>query len=257
MRRARRSFARPGSRACAAAIARHGVGMSGHRPLPRLVAACALSLVSLPSIAAAQYAPYPQGNAPPGQYGPYSPSPYGQQIPYSQPGYTPLRSNSGDDLLADHAHSWPIMRASLGAGANLDQSGLVRPSFDFDATLGSRFALARRFFVIGEIGYSLNSEPRYGGHFGTAGAGAAVYLARMVSIGWIPKLVIGATNLDFGIGVRNTLFVPLFMHVVNIELGHQFMVTQGHEVHEARGQIGIDLAAAVHLYAWLFVGKGR
>lgn len=240
-----------------------------------LAAICVAPLLcSFATTASAQTAPY----APPGQYAPrpyappaqYAPPPYAQPVPYPQPygpqpysprpsasSYTPLLGSNDHDITADRAQSWPIFRLSGGAGADLARNSLSRPSFDFDLALGARRALSRRFLVAFELGYSFASEPVKGGHFATLGVGPELYGNRWISVGWTPKLVLGATWQDFAIGIRNTLDVPLLFHVVTVELGHQYLRSAGHDQHELRAQLGVDLAAIIYFWAWTIAGSTR
>lgn len=240
-------------------------------PHPRLAAGCALLLASLPASALAQYAPAGQPYAQPGQYtpypqqapypqqGPYPQGPYAQPLPYSQPyqppGYQPLPGNEERSILSDRAQTWPILRVSPGAAAVIGRGGEPRLSFELDIAGGFRFALQRRLSLMLEGGYTFSSEPTYGGHFGAVGAGPSFYLHRYLSIGWIPKLVLGDTHLGFGIGARNTLLVPLLFHVVNVELGHQWLHIDGRDIHELRAQLGIDLGGIAYLTVRTLAGR--
>lgn len=242
------------------ADARKVKAMSGrHRPLPRLAAACAAAIASLPAIAAAQVVPFPL----PLPYSPYSqpapPSPYAQPLPYSRPnqapGYQPLPNNAEEGFTSRRARSWPVLRVSGGAGftfgPRFPDDGEVRPSFVLDATAGYRLALLRRLFLTFEGGYSFDSEPLTGGHFGTLGLGPELFLGRYLSVGWMPKAVIGESWQGFGIGVRNTVVVPLLFRIFTVEVGHQYLRVDGRlDVHEARAQVGVDLAAAAYVYVW-------
>lgn len=245
--------------------------MSGHRLPSRLVAAWALSFVSLPAIAAAQYAPSPQPYARPGQYSPYPPpgpysrpaqSPYAQPLPYpaqpySAPGYQQLSGSPDHGLLSDRTHTWPVLRFSGGVSGVLADGVELRPAFDLDVVAGARIALRRRLFLMAEAGYSMSSDATYGGHFATLGAGPAVYLHRFVTVGWVPRVVIGETGLGFGIGLRNSVIVPILFHVINVEIGHQWLVTEGRDVHEMRAQLGIDVGGVAYLLAWQIAGSIR
>ena len=203
-----------------------------------------------------QYSPYPQ-QAPqqqPGQYNPYGapqPGPYAQPLPYGtqqqQPnGYVPLGGNN-QDMTSDDAHSWPILRLSGGAGFTFGPSKRTYTSAIIDATAGFRWAFHRRVSLSFEAGYSWDSEPVRGGNYGVIGAGPELYISRFLQIGWDPKFVIGGAWSGFAIGVRNTLIVPLFMHAVNVEIGHQFTHVGTDDRHELRAQIGVDVAGIAQL----------
>ncbi len=228
-----------------------------------LAAAIVAGSVSLSSVAAAQapyvqpgqYAPQPygqQGSAP----GQYNPQPYGQPGPYAQPlpygnpqatpGYVPL-GGSSEDFTSDRTHSWPILRASGGVGVHFLPRSQRLASFVLDATAGYRRALLPRLSLAFEAGFSFDSEPGRGGMFGTIGAGPELYVTRYLQIGWDPKLVIGGAWSGFAIGARNTLIVPLFMHVVNVEVGHQYLRVGSEDRHELRAQIGFDVAGLAQL----------
>jgi hypothetical protein len=231
-----------------------------------LAAAIVLASVGLSTVAAAQtpygqpgqYTPQPQPYgqpAGPGQYNPYpqpnaQPGPYAQPIPYGNPqatpGYVPL-GGSSDDFTSDRAHSWPVLRVSVGTGLHFAPQKRILPAFVLDATAGYRWALAPRLSIAFEGGFSYDSEPTRGGMYGTLGAGPELYLTRYLQIGWDPKLVIGGAWSGFAIGVRNTLIVPLFMHVVNVEVGHQYLRAGSDDRHELRAQIGFDVAGLAQL----------
>ena len=233
-----------------------------------LGAAIVLASVSVSGVALAQYPgqyapqPYAQpGAAPynpyaqpgPGQYNPQpyaQPGPYAQPLPYGNPqaapGYVPL-GGSSQDFTSDRAHSWPILRGSLGAAAHFLPRSQRLASFILDATAGYRWAFAPRLSLAVEAGFSYDSEPGRGGMFAAIGAGPELYLHRYVQIGWDPKLVIGGAWSGFAIGVRNTLIVPLFMHVVNVELGHQYLRVTGEDRHVLRAQLGFDVGGLAQL----------
>lgn len=236
------------------------------RSKPLFAATCVASLVSLAAVASAQpgqYAPPPY--APPTRYAPYAqPAPYTPPIwpqpyaprPSTAPSYTPLNGSNDRGITADRAQSWAVFRLSGGAGLDFARNSFSRPSFDFDVATGARLALSRRFLAVFEVGYSFVSEPTAGGHFATLGAGLELYGNRWISLGWTPKLVVGAAWPGLGIGVRNTLNVPLLFHVVSLEVGHQYLRVDDLDKHELRAQIGVDLAAIVHFWAWT-VATGR
>lgn len=202
-----------------------------------------------------QYSPYPQQTPQqPGQYNPYGapqPGPYAQPLPYGtqqqQPnGYVALGGNNAD-MTSDDAHSWPILRVSGGAGFVFGPNKRTFTSAIIDATAGYRWAFHRRASLAIEAGYSWDSEPLRGGNYGVIGAGPELYISRFVQIGWDPKLVIGGAWTGFAIGVRNTLIVPLFMHVASFELGHQYLRVGAEDRHEIRAQIGFDVGGLVQL----------
>lgn len=202
-----------------------------------------------------QYSPYPQPQPVPGQYNPYAqpygqPGPYAQPVPYpsgpqSAPGYVPLGGNR-QDFTADRAQSWPILRGSGGVGFGLGQRAPLVSAI-VDATAGYRWAFHPRVSLAFEGGFSWDSEPSRGGMFGTLGVGPELYLHRLVQIGWDPKLVIGGAWSGFAAGVRNTIVVPLFMHVVNVEIGHQYLRAGSQDRHEVRLQVGFDVAGLAQL----------
>lgn len=196
-----------------------------------------------------QYSPYPQ-QAPqqPGQYNPYGtpqPGPYAQPIPYGTPqqanGYVPLGGNS-QDITSDSAHSWAILRASAGVGLTFGPAKRLYSSAIVDATLGYRWALARRFSLAVEGGYSWDSEPLRGGNYGVLGVGPEIYAGRYMQFSWNPKAVIGGAWSGFAIGVRNTLMASFLLHTINVEVGHQFMHVGSDDRNELRFQVGFDLA---------------
>jgi hypothetical protein len=158
----------------------------------------------------------------------------------------PLRGNN-EDITSDAAHSWLILRASGGAGLIWLPKLPIKPSFVLDTTLGFRWALAPRVSIAFEGAYSYDSEPHYGGMFGALGAGPELYVTRYLSVGYSPKLVLGATWGGFAIGVRNTLAVGLLMHVLNIEIGHQYVRSAGLDQNELRAQLGFDVAGLAQL----------
>ncbi|MFO0586714.1 MAG: hypothetical protein U0441_04215 [Polyangiaceae bacterium] len=195
-----------------------------------------------------QYSPYPQQ---PGQYSPYgAPQPYAQPGSYGtsqQPnGYVPLGGNS-QDITSDNAHSWPILRVAAGAGLTFGPDKHLYSSAIVDATLGYRWALARRFSLAVEGGYSWDSEPLRGGNYGVLGVGPELYAGRYLQFSWNPKAVIGGAWSGFGIGVRNTLMASFFMHTVNVEIGHQFLHVGRDDRNELRAQISFDLAGLAQL----------
>lgn len=231
----------------------------------RLEAAACAALLLPSSDAAAQHptiAQYPPGQygsspyQPPGQY---RPPPTVQPIPHpGAPGYTPLPpSTTGHDLLSDRTHSWPTLRAAPGAAATLVEGTSIRPSFILDLITGFRFAATPWLYLTLEGGYTFDSEPDFGGHFAAIGLGPELYTGRYIGIGVIPKFVIGETWDGFALGVRNTLVVPFLMRAFSLEVGHQYLRAEGRDQHEIRVQISHDIAAMVHLYAWLVIGKGR
>jgi hypothetical protein len=235
------------------------IHMSGHRSPPRTLAACALLLVSLPASAAAQVAPYPWPYTPPAPTAPYSP--YSRPAPYSQPsqpGYQQLPNNAEEDVTSRRARSWPILRASGGAALTFAPEGDALPSFILDVTAGYRWAFHHRATLAIEAGYSHDTEPSTGGNFGTLGAGPELFLSRYIGFGWMPKLVIGETWRGFGIGVRNTLVVPLLYRIFTVELGHQYLRVDGRlDQHELRAQLGVDFAAAGYFLVRRAVRRGR
>lgn len=261
------------------------IDMPGQRArlcLKSSAVAWAVALASVPGIAAAQAppsgvpsppspqpasfaapppAPWPVGLAGPllGQiFPPYRPTVV-TPVPYTPPASTPYGGSpppSRHDVLSNEAHSWPILRASNGVGVHVVPGAPMAISYDFDAAAGYRWAFHRRAFLVFEGGYSYSNEPTYGGHFGTIGAGPEVYLHRFVGLGWTPKFVIGETSQGLALGVRNTLNVPILMRVFNVEIGHQYLRVGGGDQHEVRGQIGVDLAATLHLVLWLLVKPG-
>ncbi len=229
-----------------------------------LIASCAVACVSASRGASAQapytppgqYTPYGQpGN---GQYSPYGqpyaqPGPYAQPTPYGSspqaaPGYVAL-GGGGNDLTSDRAHSWIILRGSAGVGVHLADRLRPRPlaAAVIDATAGYRWAFSPRWSLAFEGGYSFDSEPGKGGMYGTIGAGPELYLHRYVQIGWDPKFVIGGAWSGLAIGVRNTLIVPLFMHVASFELGHQYLRVGAEDRHEIRAQVGFDVGGLLQL----------
>lgn len=231
--------------------------MSGRRPPPRLIAACASIFASLPAVAAAQVPPYSQ----PLPTWPF-PWPWSQPAPppppNPQPGYQPLPNNKEDVATGRRARSWPILRLSSGAGFTFWSAGELLPSFVLDVAAGYRWAFHRNVFLTIEGGYTHDTEPSIGGNFGAIGAGPELYTGYYVGVGWMPKLVIGETWQGFGIGVRNTLTVPLFHRIFSVELGHQYLRVDGRlDQHELRAQAGIDLAAMVYLYVRRRVGGTR
>jgi hypothetical protein len=220
--------------------------------------------------AAAQLAPY----APPGQYTPppgaqpgqYVPRPYGQPAPFPQPyapqpyspapyAPPPYTPHEDDSFTADRARSWPILRASLGAGLGAGHGTGIKLGFDLDVTAGYRLVVTRRVLIAFEGSYSLDTEPTLGGHLAAIGAGPELYAGRYIGIGWMPKLVLGGTWQGLGVGVRNTLVVPFLLHVVSLEIGHQWLRVEGRDQHEVRAQIGVDLAALGYAWAWLVVAS--
>ncbi|MEZ4297478.1 MAG: hypothetical protein R3B70_21130 [Polyangiaceae bacterium] len=208
-----------------------------------------------------QYAPQttPYGA---GQYTPYGQpqqGPYAQPLPYGQtqqmPGYQNLGNTGGNDMTADKAYSWPILRISPGVGVNLPGVGGRQivpsdalPSFDLDVTVGYRFALSRRVFLAAEGGYGLNTEPAMGSHAGSVGVGPGMYLHRHFSVAWVPRFVIGETKFGLGMGARNTVLLQTLDNVINLEIGHQWLWSEQRDLHELRAQVGVDVAAIVHLY---------
>lgn len=226
-------------------------------------AAVAASVAGVPIIAAAQPTPY----APPGQYTPQPsapppftlpwpfPQPYAPQ-PSAPPPYTPQYTSSEEDsFTADKARSWPILRVSQGAGLNFGPRTFAAVSYDLDVTAGYRLALTRRALLAFEGSYSFNTEPTIGGHFAALGLGPELYAGRHIGIGWMPKFVLGATWQGLGVGVRNTLVVPFLMRVFSLEVGHQWLRAGGHDQHEVRAQLGVDLAALGYFVAWKLVSS--
>lgn len=223
--------------------------MAGRRSLLPLLTAWSAALASAPALAWAQQ-PY----SVPGQYGPYpSSGPYAQPLPYSPQSYTPgyqqLSNNADESYTLGRARSWPVFRASAGAAFTLADGGQIWPSFVVDVNAGYRWAFHSRALLVFEGGYSFDSEPLTGGHYGTIGAGPELFVNRYLSIGWEPRLVIGESWRGFAIGVRNSLTVPLAFRVAHVEVGHQYLRVEGlFDQHELRVTAGVDLAAVVYLY---------
>jgi len=210
-----------------------------------LIASCALGCVGASRGAFAQvgqYTPYGQPYAQPGPYA--QPVPYG--APQAAPGYVPLGGNS-NDFTTDRAHSWLVLRASGGVGVHFPPRSRPLTAAVIDATAGYRWAFAPRLSLAFEGGFSYDSEPRKGGMYGTLGVGPELYLHRFVQIGWDPKFVIGGAWSGLAVGVRNTIIVPLFMHVASFEIGHQYLRAGSDDRHELRVQVGFDVGGLAQL----------
>jgi hypothetical protein len=214
--------------------------------------ACASSAALVPAIASAQPIPHPPQPphypSPPGQWQPPSPQPPGQWQPPGpqppaewQPPPEEPEHSSGPHLY----RALPILRVSPGTGIHIGPGGTPLPAFDLDIAAGVGLVFVRDHKLssdlVIEASYSYSSHPTMGGHLAGVGVVPQLYLTKWLSLGWAPKLVLGATSQGFAIGMRNMVVAPLLTGLFQVEAGHQWLRVGGQDQHEIRVLAGIDV----------------
>ncbi len=113
---------------------------------------------------------------------------------------------------------------------NLDLVGTVRVTFGRDM---------RGVTLYPELGYTYD-DLASGGHLAAFGLGLG-YGHPWISVGWVPRFVVGGLAGDLALGLRHGLVADLGMGIFCLELSHQVLWAGGETVHDLRLNFGIDL----------------
>lgn len=139
----------------------------------------------------------------------------------------------------------PVLRVAPGFNARIADT--QRSAFGFDVLASTMFGLHggyRQFGLAPELGYSLR-VPRLE-HRVLAGLGLVYGInAEVMTVGWLPRVVVQPDSRALGLGVRNGLWLNFAENGFSVELSHQWLRRGGIDQHELQVTLGIDLAMLV------------
>ncbi len=166
--------------------------------------------------------------------------------PSNTPPTTPVAKAkpSADEAPDRDSHAmllFPTIRIGMGGGIHPHSGGGATGSFNFDAGVGFRFPVARRFGLWPELAYSSATDDFFGGKFMAVGIGP-LYGTSMLAVGWSPRFVLGAARGELAIGPRNSLMGSVLYNILTLEIGHQWLHTTSRDDHEFRFMLALDVA---------------
>lgn len=137
----------------------------------------------------------------------------------------------------------PTFRGMFGGAFHLGDKPLVRFTTDVDAGM---FAILGRMQILvgGELGYTYDSV-------GLDAFNLAAVLgygrANLAYVTFQPRLLLGTIDEDVAVGMRNGIGGHFLTDFVDLELGHQFVWSDGRLKQAITATAGINPAAILYL----------
>jgi len=159
---------------------------------------------------------------------------------------------SAEAFAEDKVHAVPVLRVALGPAIHVAPpvEENVQLAVDLNAGVSMLFPTRSRSYigivVNPEAGYSFDGIGLHAFNL-TCGVG---YGHALAAITYHPRLLAGTLNDQFAIGMRNGLALKLFVDMMSLEIGHQFVKDPNGTLHHSVNIMGgVNPAAFVYLLA--------
>ncbi|MFO0615227.1 MAG: hypothetical protein U0414_21725 [Polyangiaceae bacterium] len=147
---------------------------------------------------------------------------------------------------ADEPLPLPVVRSMMGPSFHVGQKPLVQ--FTLDATAGI-VALAGRSSQImfgGELGYTYDN---IGLNAFNLMAEIGIGKELVAYVAYQPRMILGSLDGSFAGGMRNAVGGHFLFDLLDIELGHQFLASEGQLSQSVNLTFGTNPAAVVYAFA--------
>lgn len=147
---------------------------------------------------------------------------------------------------ADEPLPLPVVRAMMGPAFHVGEKPLVQ--FTLDATAGVVVLAGSRsqFMFDGELGYTYDNA---GLNAFNLMFGIGVGSEFVAYVAYQPRMILGSYNGEFAGGMRNAIGGHFLFDLLDIELGHQFLASDGRLSQSVNLTFGTNPAAVVYAFA--------
>lgn len=141
----------------------------------------------------------------------------------------------------------PVARVMLGPAFHVGAPDLVQFTMDADAGVVVLTGNDRRFLFGAELGYTYDNV---GINAFNLAASIGVGSDGIAYVAYQPRLLLGTgPEGTFLAGMRNGITGRFIFDLVDVELGHQFIASEGELTHSVNLTFGMNPAAVIYVFA--------
>jgi len=138
----------------------------------------------------------------------------------------------------------PVTRIMMGPALHIGVSPPVQFMTDADAGLYLLAGRHMQFFFDSELGYTFDHVGLNA--FNVMGA-IGIGTEDLVNVAYQPRALVGTLNREFAAGMRNAIGAHFLADMVDVEVGHQFVSSQGRLTQTVTLTVGVNPAAFVFM----------